>query len=315
MNIGQILLVKLNHTVATLVLIVLCLVYAEAQSDRIFVSAVGIDSGTCGSFTSPCRSFNVALPKTNSGGTITALDSGVYDSFNIVVSISATLTAAPGVHAELPGITVNTSSNDTVILRNLYISKRPGITSDDGIKITGVGAIHIETSVVTGFITGINFALGDSAQGFISRTIVRNNTGNGISFSTTAGIIKAAVDNCTIENNGHLGVTGDGLSVLKRARVTVRNSRASGNSGAGFVASAGDLNLVDCESSNNTDGVISSGTTTASANVIVAGSTVTNNSNNGFRQTGTGVFNSLGNNVVRRNGTNIFGTIGTISGS
>src|SRR4030095_12028666 len=53
-----------------------------AQSDRTFVSSAGIDSSTCGSQASPCRSFNVAIPNTNSGGEVIALDSGIYDTFN-----------------------------------------------------------------------------------------------------------------------------------------------------------------------------------------------------------------------------------------
>src|SRR5262245_51193696 len=84
-----------------------------AQSDRVFVSTAGVDSATCGGATSPCRNFNVAIPKTNAGGEVLALDSGVYDSFNVAIAISITLTAAPGVHAELPGITINTGNSST----------------------------------------------------------------------------------------------------------------------------------------------------------------------------------------------------------
>lgn len=241
--------------IATFTLLLLCVSQAHAQSDRAFVSTAGIDSATCGAFNSPCRSFNVALPNTNGGGTVTALDSGLYDSFNIWISIPVTLTAAPGVHAEVPGITINTvTTNDTVVLRNLYVSKRPGVTSDDGFKISSVGSLHIENCVVNGFNTGINFAINSSAQVVISDTIVRNSIGNGINFSTNTGLIKAVINHCRLENNGNFGPVGDGISVLKRSRVTVRDTVAAGNSGAGFVVTGGELNLENCESSNNADG-------------------------------------------------------------
>jgi len=289
--------------------------HVNAQSDRTFVSTSGIDSVTCGAFTSPCRSFNVALPKTNAGGEVTALDSGIYDSFNIGVAISVTLGAPNGVHAELPGITINTTTNDTVVLRDLYFSKRPYVTSSEGIKVTNIGSLHIENCVVDGFSTGISFALNAAAEAFINNTTVRNNNGNGISFSTEAGLLKTSIDHCRIENNGHFGPIADGVSVIKRARVTVRDTVSAGNNGAGFVVSGGDLTLENCEASNNNDGVISAGDATRNGTAVVSNTVVTNNSRDGFRQEGTGTFDSLGNNVVRRNGTNNFGTITGISGS
>jgi hypothetical protein len=288
---------------------------ASAQSDHTFVSTAGTDSEACGSFTSPCRSFNVALPKTNAGGEVMALDSGIYDSFNVGVSITVTLAAANGVHAELPGITVNTTTTDTVILRNLYVSKRTDVTSNEGIKVTSVGALHVENCVVNGFPTGISFALNAAAEVFINDTLVRNSNASGISFSTNAGLIKAAINHCRIENNGHFGPVGDGVSVLKRGRVTVRDTVSTGNNGAGFVVSGGELTLENCEASNNGDGVIAAGDSTLDGNALVSNTVVTHNSRDGFRQQGTGVLNSLGNNVVRKNGTNVFGTIGSVSGT
>jgi len=295
--------------------ILLVTTLARAQSDRTFVSTAGIDSATCGAFTSPCRSFNVALPVTNAGGEVIALDSGIYDSFNVGVSISVTLSAPNGVHAELPGITINTTTSDTVILRNLYFSKRPDVTSNEGIKVTSVGALHLENCVVNGFPSGISFALSAAAEVFINDTIVRNSNANGISFTTSAGLIKAVINHCRVENNGHFGPVGDGVSVLKRSRVTVRDTVSTGNNGAGFVVSGGELTLENCEASNNGDGVIAAGDATLDGSALVANTTVTHNSRDGFRQEGTGTLNSLGNNIVRKNGTNVFGTIGSVSGT
>jgi hypothetical protein len=306
---------KFPNMAIALTVILLCFAEAHGQSDRTFVATTGINSDTCGTSTSPCRSFTTALGKTNPRGEIIALDSGLYDTLPVNVTTSITLTAANGVHAELPGITVNTTTNDTVILRNLYLSSNPSIASNEGIKVTSVGALHIENCIVNGFPTGISFSLNAAAEAFINDSVVRNSNGNGISFSTNAGLLKAAVNHCRIENNGHFGPIADGLSVLKRGRVTVRDTVSTGNNGAGFVVTGGELTLENCEATDNGDGVIAASSETQNGNVLVSNSTVTNNSRNGFLQEGTGVFNSLGNNLVRRNGTNTSGTINVISGT
>ena len=301
-------------TIAAFVMLVLCVSQTHAQSDRTFVSTAGIDSATCGSFNSPCRSFNVALPNTNDGGIVTALDSGLYDSFGIGIFISVTLTAAPGVHAELPGIIVNTTTTNTVVLRNLYVSKQNSGPSE-GIKITGVGAVHIENCVVDRFSTGISFALNNSAQAFINNTVVRNCVADGITFFTNTGIIKASIENSRFENNGFTAGVGNGLNVSKRSKVTVRQSSANGNGAAGFTVSDGELNLENCEASNNKDGVVASGGESGVGNALVSNTIVTHNSQFGFRQIGMSVFNSRGNNTVRKNGTNTSGPITVISGT
>ncbi len=282
---------------------------ARAQNDRTFVATTGADSITCGTHDAPCRSFNVALPKTNGGGEVIALDSGTYDSFNVGVSISVTLAAAPGVHAELPGVTINTPASDTVILRNLYVSKQASGGAGDGIKVTGVGTLHIENCVVHGFTTGINFDLNHSAQVFIQDTVVRRSIADGVTFFTSSGLIKASIDKSHFDDNGTSGVY-NGVNVLGRSRVTARDSTASGNGGAGFTVSGGDLNLENCEASNNKDGVV----TLEPGNAIVSNSVVTNNSRYGFWQNG-GTFYSRGDNTVRRNGNNTSGIITAISGT
>ena len=293
-------IIRINLAIIALVSALLCIGKANAQSDRTFVATTGTDSTTCGTQTSPCRSFNVALPKTNSGGEVIALDSGIYDNFNV------------GVHAELPGITVNTTNDDTIVLRNLYLSRRLEGASD-GIKITRVGALHLENCVVHGFTTGINFALNDAADVFIQDTTVRNSIADGVTFFTNAGLIKASIDNSHFDHNG-TGGAYNGINVLKRSRVTARDSTASGNGSAGFVVSGGDLNLENCEAANNRDGVVTQSDSINMGTATVSNSIVTNNSRYGFYQLG-GTLNSLGNNVVRRNGTNILGAINVITGN
>jgi len=108
----------------------------------------------------------------------------------------------------------------------------------------------------------------------------------------------------------------NGLDVVSHARVTVRDSVASGNGGAGFAVAGGDLNLENCEASNNDTGVfVIPLSSSESATATVSNSIVTNNHSLGFQQANGGVFQSLGNNTVRRNGTNTSGTITVISGT
>jgi parallel beta helix pectate lyase-like protein len=95
----------------------------------------------------------------------------------------------------------------------------------------------------------------------------------------------------------------------------VRDSVATGNTGAGFNAPAGDLNLENCEASNNRDGVVASSTSTTTGTVTISNCLVTNNAQSGFLQDGGGVFQSRGNNTARRNGTNMSDTINVISGN
>lgn len=310
---------KQTHIISAFFVMLMCFGLAHAQSDRTFVSPRGADNSDCGSSDLPCRNFSFALTKTNAGGEVVALDSGIYDQSNsqsnIAISKSVTLAGAPGAHVEIVnsspsiGIQIAASTTDTVVLRNLYLSGKFGGPTTVGIQVVSVGTLHIEKCVVTGFDRGISFGLTASAQASIQDTIVRD-CGQGIGIASTAGTLKVSIDHCRVQNS-----VNDGLFVFSRARVTVRDSGASGNGGAGFSIAGGDLNIENCEASNNRDGVVASSISTTNGTVTVSNCIVTNNTGNGFSQMGGGVFNSLGNNVVRRNGTNTNGTINTISGT
>jgi hypothetical protein len=311
--------IKVNCAVFALILTFLCFAEANAQLDRSFVSTIGVDSGTCGATTAPCRSFNGALGRTNAGGEILALDSGIYDTTTIFVDKSVTLAAAPGVHAELYNssttsnrITINGSTTDTVILRNLFIVSKAGNTGSYGVAVYNVGTLQIENCVIDRFSEGMSVSLTNSAQIFIKDTTIKNSSASAVEFYTSAGLLKVSVENSHFDHNGTAG-SFPGVYVVQKGRVTMRGSTANGNSGVGFLVGGGDLNLENCEASNNEDGGITAesgsgffGTATVSNSIF------TNNINYGIRQFGNGVFNSLGNNVVRRNGTNTVGTITSI---
>jgi hypothetical protein len=69
---------------------VFCLqaVPARAQSPRAFVSGTGNDASATCSRAAPCRTFAVAITRTNTFGEITVLDPAGYGTVTITKSIS-----------------------------------------------------------------------------------------------------------------------------------------------------------------------------------------------------------------------------------
>lgn len=300
-------------------IIITCIaaIAASAQMHNTFVASTGSDNTDCGSRELPCRDFNYALTKTNGGGIVTALDSGIYALTNVSIDKSVTLVAAPGVQAELfntdvnDRIRINAGDNALVILRNLYIAGQSGGTNAYGIGVYSVGKLQIENCVIDRFSEGIGTGLLSGAQFFIKDTIIKNSLSNGTTLTTSSGLLRATIDHCQFVHNGTTG-TGHGVNVLQKSRVDIRESVSSDNAGDGFSVTDGDLTLDSCTASHNADGV----SVAPFGKVIVSNSFVTNNSHYGFQQFQGGTFNSLGNNTVRSNATaNTTGTINVVSGT
>jgi hypothetical protein len=221
---------------------------ADAQLSQTWVSGVGNDSDTC-SRTAPCKTFAGAISKTNAGGEIDCLDPGGFGALTITKSltIDCEKTSNGGVLVSgTPGIAV---TSGTVILRGLDFD---GIGSGTtGVNITGGATVHIQNSKIEGFITGVSLASGVTlvmtntrienntvgvlaSGGMVLRdVIIDDNTGNGI---TVLGNATVTVDRTTIEFNG-----GTGLSVTSSsATALLGNSTITGN-GTGVSVSAGAL--------------------------------------------------------------------------
>jgi len=314
---------KPRYIFAVFTLTFLCVANGFGQRDRAFVSLSGSDTANCGAQITPCKTFGGGLASIASGGSVIALDSGIYDTVNVTIAKSATLMAAPGVHVEFfnnlinpDRITINSGSSSRVTLRNLYISNLSGqyAGQGNGIKVTSVGVLQIENCVVDGFATGLSVSLANSAQISLTSSVIRNNNDTGAYFTTSSGKVKVEIDGCHFdENRGSSSSSGYGVFITDNAKVTVRDSVASGNSVDGFTSygNGSSLNLDHCDASNNSNGVDAS----SEGSVTISNSTVTQNSQYGLLQIGTGVIQSLGNNVVRHNGTNSYGTITIISGT
>src|SRR5438309_2264862 len=107
------------------VLILLIPLVAGAQNNRSAVSITGSDAATC-TVPDPCRTFQVAISKTNPGGEIIVLSSGGYGTFSINQSL--TIVSPSGIYAAIAsasggtGIYISTASGNSVVLRGLHVN-------------------------------------------------------------------------------------------------------------------------------------------------------------------------------------------------
>src|SRR5256885_13213124 len=110
-------------TLASLVLVLTCFSFAQAQACRTWVSGVGDDLNPC-SRTAPCKTFAGAISKTAAGGEIDALDPAGYGTVTITKSI--TLDGGGFIAGVLVsgtnGIVVNAAAMDRGVLRNLDVN-------------------------------------------------------------------------------------------------------------------------------------------------------------------------------------------------
>jgi len=185
-----------------------------------------------------------------------------------------------------------------VVLRNLQISRAGLGTANRGIELVRVGALHIESCVVSGFSdTGIYagppFINSDfkGARLLVKDTVARDN-GTGIYLTS----VFASIDRTRIENN----LTGVGVQV--QARVTLRDSVLAGNADYG-LATQGPSTVVsveNCVVTNNGIGIRASGSFTFSS-VIVSHTMIASNTT-GLSANG-GTIKSFGNNRLANNNT------------
>jgi len=209
------------------VLIVVSLLFSIsifAQNNRSAVSLSGSDTAMC-TVPDPCRTFGVALSRTNSGGEVVVLSTAGYGPFTINQSVS--IISPPAYHAAMApttgaAITVN-APGATVILRNLYLNSLGGFT---GVSITSDSIVHIEGLVVNGFLlNGISVeSSGTTAEVFVKDTEIRGNGEAGIYLGPSSGTAIASIDHVRLEENNY-GVAADsGVSVSIRDAVAVKNT-------------------------------------------------------------------------------------------
>jgi parallel beta helix pectate lyase-like protein len=298
-------------------LFLLTAVTAQGQAARTFVSSAGSDANDC-SRSSPCRNFQRAHDAVASGGEVVALDSAGYGVVNITKSVTIT---GEGVHAAATSpsgggnvVTIN-GAGITVVLRNIQVESHPTAVGGSGIFARNFAALHIDGCTVRAASTGIHFSP-NSADGtparklFIQDSVLQNNGGSGIFLANAAdtGTLSATIERTRFENNASGG--GD----FRFAKVTLRDCLASGNTFTGILASDGaEVNVESCVAAYNGN----HGMAAFNGGIIrVSNSTAINNTQFGFRNDGTGTFESRENSTVRGNGLgNTSGTITPISGT
>ena len=124
----------------------------ETTGELVQLALSGNDMARC-TVPDPCRTFDVAISKTNSGGEVVVLSTAGYGPFTVTKSVS--IISPPAYHAAMAptsgtAITVN-APGATVVLRNLYLNS---LGADTGVSIRSATIVHIEGLVVNYF--GLN---------------------------------------------------------------------------------------------------------------------------------------------------------------
>jgi len=275
---------------------------AQAQATRTWVSGVGDDANPC-SRTAPCKTFAGAISKTAAGGEINVLDPGGFGAVTITkaITISSEHFEAGVLVSGTNGIVVSAGPTDSVILRGLDIE---GLgTGLAGIKVLGVGKVHVENCTIHNFTgAGIDFQPSAAsaqavAQLHVVNTIIRDNLGGAaggifVKPSTNVTTADATIENTQLNDNSF------GIQVQDGGRVVAKNTTATNSSASGFIATsaaagtaAAQMFLDSCVSAHNTlNGILSNGT----AVVRITNCSTTANGNQGLN--GTGQIISFKNN-------------------
>ena len=291
---------RLNIGRVLLVLVPFLTIGPAAQAvvtyNRVFVATGGNDAGVCANPVTPCSTFAGAMAQVQPEGEVIVVTSGGFGAINITQSV--TISAAPGIVA-FTGYTANVNAaGATVVLRGLTIDGAG--TTGNGINVTAVAVLRVESCVITGFVpdgvgaNGHGLTFNSPGQLFVKDALIRGNANVGISVGPTSGIAQATVDHCRLEQN-HWGLISGGSTGT--ARTTIRSSVASGNANHGLYAlGGGELNAEGCLVANNGVGLVSIGT---GSTLRASNCTVTDNI--------TGLEANLGGSLLSRSNNTVEG--------
>jgi hypothetical protein len=275
---------------------------AQAQSIRTFVSTAGSDSNPC-SIIQPCRHFQAAVNATAVGGEVDALDAGAYGSFTISQAISIegegwSYIAPPANGAAITLVAVSGNVN----IRGVSLDG-VGTSGTDGIDYNGgSGSLNIQDSVIRNFGNegGIFFQPTASSQLSVSNTLISDNSADAILiFPIGSGTTTGVLDHVVMENNA-----GSGLNVsssTQTVKVTVGNSVLANNiDGVGISSDGAPIEIMvrNCAIANNTSlGLTAVG---LGATIWVTRSTITGNAT-AWNAVNSGVVTSYADNNIDGN--------------
>jgi hypothetical protein len=276
------------------VLLLSCCISAPlaAQATRTWVSGVGDDANPC-SRTAPCKTFAGAISKTAAGGEINVLDPGGFGALTITkaITIDATGVEAGVLVSGTNGIVVAAGATDSVMLRGLdFVGLGTGIK---GIAFLSGLMLTVENCRISGFnLRGISIESSTpNAKAFISNTLLRDQSNNGIVVNPPGVTNTAVLDHVRVVNSASVG-----LGITAGSFAHVANSDFSHNGGAGVYADGAAAITLDSTgiASNGVGLQLLNGAAARLSNVNVVGNTT------GF-DTGGGVLNSFGNNHTTGN--------------
>lgn len=276
----------LSGLIASVALISAAPALAAAVS---FVSAAGVDSGTCASPATACRTFAFARDQTVSGGEIKTLTPGDYGPIVINKALSLTgvegASIAPG--ASLAAITVTAAAADVVQIIGLSL---------DGLNLAGVTGLKVNTA----------------AKILVRNCRIRNFAVRGIFLEPTIAL-KFAIEDTIITNNG-AGVDGEGIRVAPASGGSAEglvNRVDSSNNRFGILVTKGAKATISESvfSRNTVTGVQSgeSGAPTTLGEILISRLIVTGNEAIGVRVLAGSTGLTAGTNFIRDNATNTSG--------
>jgi hypothetical protein len=278
---------------------------AQAQASRTWVSGVGDDANPC-SRTAPCKTWAGAISKTAPCGEIDALDPGGFGAVTITKSITldGTGTFASILASLTTGIIINVATTDVVTIRGLSIN---GFCNGvRGINITGnmPKAVNIEDCVIFRFANeGIRWSTTAGTLGRLNirNSVIRDNTGDAVFASTSAGQVKGTFTNCSFIGSGN------GVHAAVNSRLTADSCQFSGNTSNGILADGGTgvMRVSNSQIHNNSGNGVSA---PAGGVIEINNNDIYNNTGTGALASGGGVVETFGNNRIKANGTDLCAT-------
>jgi hypothetical protein len=281
---------------------------AQAQATRTWVSGVGDDANPC-SRTAPCKTFAGAISKTAACGEISVLDPGGFGAVTITKSITIDGTGTlAGILASLTtGVIVNAAATDVITIRGLSING--ACNGIRGMNILQAKAVNVEDCVIFRFANeGILINTTGAVFLQVTNTVIRDNTGDGISAVTTLagpGRVRGSLDRVRLSGNGQ-----NGLHAKSGSSFTVRNSVFASNVANGIFCDAATTVFAGVTvSASQIWGSGQNGVRAGNAGnlggsgVQISQNQIEGNSGNGVLVSTGGVVNTFSNNDILGNGT------------
>jgi hypothetical protein len=296
--------------------LVLCLqaMPAQAQSPRTFVSGTGNDASATCSRAAPCRSFAVAITRTDVFGEIVVLDPAGYGPVRITKSISIINDGVgeAGIRSAPDGVGIDIVADPKAVITLRGLTVDGGSLGTFGIVFNTGAVLNIQNCMIRHHRDiGLWFAANASTNLSVSNTLLSNNGGGGIVVRPSgAGTVKAVFNRVEAYNNGSLvrtegvkaGIEIDGSASTGTVDATIADSVSANNTRGFFVDSAfgqarTSVMLLRSVAANNDVGVL---VQLPQAIVRSARSTITGNAT-AWSVTGGGVFQTYGDNYIDGN--------------